>query len=190
MPEHIFEVGNQDGLFVGLHISKIDAIADPENLEDLERLSAKYPRLRWGLFHCARSYSDWPLKEAAPRLREIPTVWYEGSSVCETDAFDALFSFADPSRVCYGSDDLPVGVMRGKYIAFGRAWVCMHEGNQTFNTDHCNGRMTFTRYEMLRGMKHAAEHPGYTHAQIDDMFFGNAMHLVANIRRNLTERLD
>jgi hypothetical protein len=189
MSEHILEVGNRYGLIVGLHVAKADAIADSENLDDLERMSAKYPRLRWALFHCARSYSSWALEAAAPRLRNIPNVWYEGSSVCETDAFDALFSIAGPKRVCYGSDDLAVGVARGKYIAYGRAWVSMHEQNQTFNTDHCDGRMTFVRYEMLRAMRRAARHAGFDSGQTLDLFYNNAMSLIAETRRDLNAAL-
>jgi len=189
MAEHILEVGNRYGLIVGLHVAKAEAIGDAENLEDLERMSARYPRLRWALFHCARSYSSWALEAAAPRLKNIPNVWYEGSSVCETDAFDALFSIADPSRVCYGSDDLSVGVARGKYIAYGRAWASMHEQNQNLNTDHCDGRMTFVRYEMLRAMKRAARHAGYGPAQIEKLFFHNAVRLIEDTRRDLDEAL-
>jgi glutamate-1-semialdehyde 2,1-aminomutase len=189
MPEHILEAGNRYGLIVGLHLSKQDAIADPENLDDLERLSAKFPRLRWCLFHCARSYSDWPIVKAAPRLRNIPNVWYDTSSVCETDAFDALFHVAPRSRISYGSDDLAVGVSRGKYIAYGRAWVTMTESNQTFNTDHCDGRMTFTRYEMLRGMRRAARKAGFTQDDIEDLFLRNAERLIGDTRRDLQSAL-
>lgn len=185
MPEHQLEVGNRYGLLVGLHLSRPEAIADSQNLDDLERFAERFPRLRWGLFHCARSYSNWPMEKAAPRLRQIPNVWYESSSVCETDAFDALFETASPSRICYGSDDLAVGASRGKYIAFGKAWVSMHEANQTFNVDHCDGRMTFTRYEMLRAMKRAAKHARLTPEQIEDLFWNNAVRLVADIRRDM-----
>lgn len=185
MPEHILEVGNRYGLIVGLHLSKQDAIADDDNLADLERLSQRFPRLRWGLFHCARSYSDWPLEKAAPRLKQIPNLWYEGSSVCETDAFDVLFETADRGRVCYGSDDLPVGAARGKYVAYGRAWVSVHEQNQTFNVDHCDGRMTFTRYEMLRAMRRAARHARFTRQEIEDLFYNNAMRLIQETRSDL-----
>jgi hypothetical protein len=190
MPEHILEVGNRYGLIAGIHLSKQDAIADPENLDDLERFSARFPRLRWCLFHCARSYSDWPLAKAAPRLRNVPNVWYETSSVCESDAFDALFELAPRSRVSYGSDDLAVGASRGKYIAFGRGWVTMTESNQSFNTDHCDGRMTFTRYEMLRGMRRAARRARFTQQEIEDLFLHNAERLIADTRRELSAALD
>ena len=116
-------------------------------------MTEKYPRVRWVLYHCARTYSAWPLMKAASRLKNIPNLWYETSSVCETDAFYALFSSVDPKRICYGSDDLPVGVTRGKYVAWGYSWTQMDENNQTFNKAHCDGRMTFVRYEMLRAMR-------------------------------------
>jgi predicted TIM-barrel fold metal-dependent hydrolase len=189
MPEHLLAVGNRYGLIVGLHLSKQDAIADEENLADLERLAGKFPRLRWCLFHCARSYSYWPMEKAAPRLKQIPNVWSDSSSVCETDAFDALFETLPPSRVCYGSDDLAVGVTRGKYVAYGRAWVSVDEKNQSFNTDHCDGRMTFTRYEMLRAMRRAARHARWDKAQLDNLFHGNAARLIEETRRDLNAAL-
>ena len=185
MPEHILEVGNRYGLIVGLHVSKPEAIADPENLEDIERMAEKYPRLRWALFHCARSYSSWAIERAAPRLKNIPNVWYESSSVCETDAFDALFSLADPTHICYGSDDLSVGIGRGKYIAYGYCWVSMTENNQSFNTSHTDGRMTFVRYEMLRAMRRAAMHAHFTREQIEDLFHNNARRLIDDTRSEL-----
>ena len=75
VPPSVVGGGNRYGLIVGLHVAKADAIADPENLEDLERMSARYPRLRWALFHCARSYSSWALEAAAlnPEVREFKT---------------------------------------------------------------------------------------------------------------------
>ena len=33
----------------------------------------------------------------------------------------------------YGSDDIPVGVLRGKYIAFGCAWAYLSETNHSLN---------------------------------------------------------
>ena len=60
----------------------------------------------------------------------------------------------------YGSDDIPVGVLRGKYIAFGFAWAYLSPSNHSLNLSHCDGRMTFTRYEQLRAMRRAARRLG------------------------------
>ena len=86
-------------------------------------------------------------------------------------------------------DDLAVGIARGKYLTFGYAWVWMDEKNQTFNTDHCDGRMTLVRYEMLRAMRRAARRARFTPAQIADLFYGNAAALIQETRRDLEREL-
>jgi glutamate-1-semialdehyde 2,1-aminomutase len=185
MPENQLEVANRYGLIIRMHLAKKAAIADRENLDDLERLTAKYPRVRWLLAHCARSYSAWPLERAAARLKNIPNLGYVSSSVCETDAFDALFSVADRKRICYGTDDFPVGVTRGKYVSYGSSWGEMNEKNQTLNKAHCDGRLTFVRYEMLRAMRRAARHASLSRVEIEDLFYNNAASLVEAARRDV-----
>jgi predicted TIM-barrel fold metal-dependent hydrolase len=182
MPEHLIAVADRRGLIIMMHLSKPDAIADPENLADLEDLTGRYPRVRWILAHCARSYSCWAIERAGPVLRRIPNLWYDTSSVCESDAFDALYSTVGIGRVMYGSDDIAVGVMRGKYIAFGFAWAYLSPGNQSLNLQHCDGRMTFTRYEQLRAMRRASRRLGITPAQDQALFFDTAMDLVRTVR--------
>lgn len=182
LPEHLIEVANRHGLLVMMHLSKQDAIADRENLADLEDLTARYSRVRWILAHCARSYSSWAIERAAPVLRRLPNVWYDTSSVCESDAFDALYSTVGIERVMYGSDDIPVGVLRGKYVAFGFAWAYLSPTNQSLNLEHCDGRMTFTRYEQLRAMRRAGRRLGITPAQNRALFHDTGANLVASVR--------
>ena len=94
LPESQIAVADRYGLMVMLHLAKRKAIADPENLDDLDRLTVRYPRVQWVLAHCARSYYDRPLLKAADRLKRIPNLWYEISSVCDSDAMAALLSIA------------------------------------------------------------------------------------------------
>jgi glutamate-1-semialdehyde 2,1-aminomutase len=190
MPEHQLAVANRFGLIIGLHVSKRQAMADSQNLDDLERLTEKFPRVRWILYHGARSYSSWGIETAAPRLRHLQNIWLESSTICESDAFDAMFSNIDISRLCYGSDDFNAGVARGKYITWGYGWEGMNRQNQTFKTDHCDGRMTFVRYEMLRAMRRAARNHHLTRDQIEDVFFNNAARLVEDVWNDLTGGLE
>ena len=189
MPEHQLEVANRYGLIIRLHISKSRAMADPENIEDLERLTEKFPRVRWVLAHCARTYSDWPLEKYGQRLSQLPNIWYDTSSVCESAAFDALFSVSRHDQVCYGSDDIPVGIVRGKYVAFGYCWSQLDEGNQSVNVSHCTSGFTFVRYEMLRAMRRAARNAKLTKAQIEDIFYNNANSLVKAAQADLERAL-
>jgi glutamate-1-semialdehyde 2,1-aminomutase len=183
MPEHQIEIAHRRGLMIMMHLGKRDAIADRENIADLLDLCARYPNVRWILAHCARSYSHWAINKAASALRGLSNVWYDTSSVCESDAIEALMTAVGPDRVMYGSDDIPVGVLRGKYIAFGYAWAYLSEKNHALNLSHCESRMTFTRYEQLRAMRAAARRLALSPSQIDDLFYGTAAQLVAGVRR-------
>lgn len=190
MPEHQIAVADRRGLIIMMHLAKRDAIADADNLADLALLCEKYPNARWILAHCARSYSSWAIERAATVLRKLPNVWYDTSSVCESDAIDALLTAVGDGRVMYGSDDIPVGVLRGKYIAFGFAWAYLSEKNHSLNLSHCEPRMTFTRYEQLRAMQRASRRLGLTRKQIEALFFDTAADLVeaTRLRRSPGER--
>jgi len=183
LPEHQVRVADRLGLLVMLHLAKRDCAADAENLADLERLTAEYPRVKWVLAHCARSYFAAVIARAGPRLARLGSVWYDTSSVCESDAIRALMDCVGPERVMYGSDDIPVGVLRGKYITFGRAWAYLSQQNHSLNLTHCDPRMTFTRYEQLRAMRQAARGLGLSAAQIEDLFCNTAERLVSSVRR-------
>jgi glutamate-1-semialdehyde 2,1-aminomutase len=185
LPEHQIEVANELGLLVMLHLSKPDGIADPVNLADLQRLTRLYPRVRWILAHCARSYSAWMIERGRGPLRDLPHTWFDTSSVCESDAVEALLSAVGIERVMYGSDDVPVGVLRGKYVAFGYGWAFLSETNHSLNLSHCDPRMTFTRYEQLRAMRRATLRLGLGRLQIERLFHDNARQLIDGVRAQM-----
>lgn len=182
LPEPLIALADRCRLILMMHLSKREAIADPDNIRDVLVLSEKYPNAIWILAHCARSYSAWAIEKAARQLRGLPNVWYDTSSVCESDALDALYTGVGADRVMYGSDDLPVGILRGKYIAFGRAWAYLSETNHTLGLSHCDPRMTPTRYEQLRAMRRAARRLGMTPQQNEALFHDTAARLIASVR--------
>lgn len=157
----------------------------PAALVDHQRLTRKYPRVRWLLLHNARSYSAWAIEKAVPALRDLPNLWFESSSVCEADSFFVTFSKLSANRFCYGSDDIPVGITRGKYIAWGYGWEQLDGNNFTAKPKHCDGRMTFGRYEMLRAIRRAAQYAGLSRSQIEGIFYGNGNRLVTEARADL-----
>lgn len=177
LPEHQIALADRLGLIVMMHLSKRRAISDPDNISEMLRLSEKYPRVRWILAHCARSYSAWAIEKAAASLRGLPNVWYDTSTVCEADALDALYTGVGVDRVMYGSDDM-IGPMRGKYIAFGFAWSFLSETNHQMSLAHCDGRMTYIRYEQLRAMKRGARQVGLDLQQRKALFHTTARSLV------------
>lgn len=180
MPEHQVAVADRLGLIIMMHLSKRDAIADPDNVEDLLRLSDRYPNAKWILAHCARSYSPWAIEASAARLRGLPNVWYDTSTVCDSDALDALYMGVGVDRVMYGSDDM-IGPMRGKYITFGRAWAYLSPTNHAMSLAHCDPRMSFIRYEQLRAMRRGGRQIGLTAVQRQALFHDTARALVDSV---------
>lgn len=183
MPEHLIALADKLGLIIMMHVSRRDAIADEKNISDLRRFSDRYPKAQWVLAHCARSFGAWAIEKAARHLRDLPNIWYDTSAVCESDAFDALYSGVGIERVMYGSDDIPVGVLRGKYIAFGYAWAYLSPTNHGLNLSHCEATMPFTRYEQLRAMRRASQRLQVTPAQHAGLFHDTAARLVASVRK-------
>ena len=178
--EHIV-IANEKGLIIMMHLSKKDGVADDENLNDLILLSEKYPNVKWILAHCARSYSAWGIEKVAKKLRDLKNIWYDCSTVCESDALDALYTGVGLDKVMYGSDDM-IGPMRGKYITFGMAWSNINENNHSLKLDHCDSRMTFIRYEQLRAMKRGARQIGLSQKQREALFYDTAKNLVNSVK--------
>ena len=185
LPEEQIELADRLGLIIMLHLGKRRAIADPENVDDLLRLTGKYGNAKWILAHCARSYAPWVIEEPIKALRGLPNVWYDLSSVCDSDVIEALLSGVGHERVMYGSDDLPVGVARGKYITFGYAWAFLSETNHSLDLSHCNPQMTYVRYEQLRAIRRVAKRLRLDRTQIEDLFFNTAARLVQSAKQNL-----
>lgn len=188
LTEQQIALADRLGLIVMMHLSKRRAIADPDNISEMIRLSEKYPRVRWILAHCARSYSAWAIEKAASQLRGLSNVWYDTSTVCEADALDALYTGVGVDRVMYGSDDM-IGPMRGKYIAFGFAWAFLSETNHQLSLGHCDGRMTYVRYEQLRAMKRGARQLGLSLVQREALFHDTARSLVDAARTDVRAAL-
>jgi glutamate-1-semialdehyde 2,1-aminomutase len=84
----------------------------------------------------------------------------------------------------YGSDDIPVGVLRGKYIAFGYAWAYLSPWNHQLNLSHCEAQMPFTRYEQLRAMRRAGNRLGINRKQNEALFHDTAANLIEAVRKH------
>ena len=184
LPEELIEVADGRGLMVTLHLAKVRAAADPVNLSDLARFNKQYPRVKWLLAHCARCFVPSFMEESIQQLAELENMWFDTSAVCEPDVFDVLFSRGPRERILFGTDNLPSGVDRGKYVAFGNAWALMTEHNHRFNLahlTHVEPSPTWVVYEELRGLRRVANRYNFTQGEIDDLFYGNASRLLASI---------
>jgi hypothetical protein len=173
-PEQL-ELANELGLWVTMHLSRFHGCADEENLRDLkEYTETRYPRVKWILAHCARSFTYWPIRQAVDRLRELPNIWYDVSAVTDVRPMITLFSREDSRRILYGSDGLDATYFRGQYVALGRAWQGLDVSKLPLQFPHCDGRPILAIYEQLLSMKQAAEMAGWSREQVEQLFWKNA----------------
>jgi len=175
LPHRQLEVADQFGLWVTMHLSRYHACADRENLDDLEEFTTRrYPRIKWILAHCGRSFTYWPIRQAVRRLRDLPNISYDTSAVTDVRPLATLFSQEDTRRILYGSDGVDAAYFHGKYVTLGRAWQTLDADRTKLEYPHCDGRPVLAVYEQLLAMKHASEYAGLSSAQIEDIFWRNA----------------
>lgn len=176
LPEHLLEVADRHGAWVTLHLSRLDACADESNLADLELFTGiKYPRIRWILAHCARSFTYHAIRQAIDRLEGMPNIFYDLSAVCDLRPVLTLFQKARLNRIFWGSDGVEATFFHGSYAPLGRGWTAVRESNlKPGSFAHCRGRPILAIYENLLAVKHAAEIAGFGRREIEAVFHDNA----------------
>lgn len=170
------ELANDLGLWVTMHLSRFHGCADEHNLQDLEEYTQRrYPRIRWILAHCARSFTYWPIGKAVHRLRNLPNIWYDNSAVSDLMAHYTLFKHEDHRRILFGTDNLTANSFHGQYVAMGRFWYQIEAPEYAKQAQiHCNQRPILAIYQQLLSMKHAAQLAELSRQQIEDVFCNNA----------------
>ena len=145
-----------------MHLSRPGGCADADNLADLEEYTTRrYPRIKWILAHCARSFTYWPIREAIERLCEMPNIWYDLSAVTTMPPFLTLFQKEDLKRIF-----LRLGRRRFSLLPWKvrTVWEILVPGrnpmNPKFNFAHTDARPVLCIYEQIMAMKQAAEIAG------------------------------
>ncbi len=94
LPDWQTALADRHGLIVMLHLARA-AIADPENIADLEPPRGSASQREVDSRPLAES-SAWPIERVAGRLRGLPNVWFDTSSVCESDAIERSWRRSAP----------------------------------------------------------------------------------------------
>jgi len=175
-PHEQLELANEMGLWVTMHWSRWHGPADKWNLKDIKEYTTKrYPRIKWILAHCARSFTYWAIREGVEQLRDLPNIWYDNSAVSDVMAHYYLFKREDHRRILYGSDNLIANAFHGRYVPMGRFWYQMGTPAYAYKRYiHTDSRPVLAIYDELLAIKHAAELAGLTRKQVEDVFYNNA----------------
>ncbi len=124
IPEWAWELANQHGLIIMLHMVLPRALAEPQNQIYIRQHCERHPGAKLILAHAARGFCGKHTVEGVESLRGLDNVFFDTSAVCEPEAFEAILKVFGPTRLLFGSD-FCVTEMRSRCVdlADGFLWL-------------------------------------------------------------------
>ena len=104
LPESAWEVANELGMAIVVHLVKEEALADSSNKAYCKEMSAKYPNAKLILAHCARGFASWTAIETIREFRDIPNVYCDISAITDVATMAEVIRQLGPNRVMWGTD--------------------------------------------------------------------------------------
>ena len=176
LPESAWQVADQRGLCITLHMVRDLALADPENMAYIKQMAIKYPNAKLILAHAARSFAAWTTMETAEQLAQYPNVYFDLSAVCEPGAIFEIIRKCGHKRVFWGSD-YPIAMNRGKCVSIGAGFLWLLNAQLS----DCTGDGAFPAYlvgvENLLAVRAACKMLDLDRKAVEDIFYNNAVEL-------------
>lgn len=177
VPEWIWQLADEHGAIIMLHIVRTGALSDPGNQEAILRLCGRYTNVKLVLAHAGRGFHAPNTINALPRLLDLENVYFDSAAVCEPDALMAILKTFGPGRLLWGSD-FPVSQQRGKCVTVGDAfsWICPRRIDVDPSAPICHP--TLVGLESLRALKLAAHLMDLKPQDLEEIFHRNAMRVL------------
>lgn len=176
LPECAWQVAHKHGLCITLHLVRDLALADPDNMDYICQMADKYPNAKFILAHAGRGFAAWTVMETVEQLVPHKNVYFDLSAVCESGPFFEIIRKCGHKRVFWGSD-YPVSMFRGKCFSIGPSFLWLYKEQ----LETCASKTNFSAYlvgiENLLAVRSACKMLDLTQAQIEDIFYNNAMEL-------------
>lgn len=166
-----------EGVMV-LHIMRSEGIADPDNLETIERLCREFPNCRLVLAHIARSFNYRNARAALRRLEALDNVVVDTSAVTEVEAMRVALDSLGPQRVLFGSDYM-VSELRGKCFTMGDGFSWIYSDNLPSPVVTAFDNYALVGVESLLCLREAFEIGGFNSSDAQAVFNDNALRLLA-----------
>lgn len=181
LPESVWEIANEREYVIMLHIVRRDALADPENQNEIRKMCLKYPQVKLILAHAGKGFHAPNTVKGLPYLKGIDNLWFDTSAICEPTAISAIIRELGPEKVLWGSD-FPISQRRGKCITMGDGFAWLQEDFIHWEKLYkyapgCCHPVMFV-LESTRTLLEAAVNAGLEKADIENMFYYNALKLL------------
>ena len=176
LPRWAWELANQYGLWITMHMVLPKALSDPRNLAAIQQNCRAFPNAQLVLAHAARGFNARHTIDAIDSLRGIDNVHFDTSAICEPAAFEAILRATGTSRLMYGSD-FPVSEHRGTALSVGDGFMWLHDHSLDWDK-WPHGQPTLVGIESLLALKQATRTMALNDRDLDRIFGGNARQLL------------
>lgn len=187
-PHHQLEVLNKHGLLMMLHIPRNDRLCDPVNLAQMMEIEERYPNIKLIIAHVGRAYCPEDIGNAFKVLAKTQKMCFDISANTNAEVFRRLLGTVGPKRVLFGSD-MPITRMRmrricenGKYINIVPKGLYGDVSSDSHMREVVGAEaehLTFFLYEELDAFRRAAHSVGLKRSDIEDVFYNNALRILA-----------
>lgn len=178
-----FELMNELGGVVMLHISRDGRLADPVNIAQLMEIDERYPNAKVIVAHIGRAYTAESLGNAFDTLKHSKNLYFDFTATTYEPAITACLEAVGSKRLMFGSD-MPITKMRmyritenGTYINVVPRGLYGDVSNDPHMRESDEENITTFMYEELLAFKKAAEKLSLTRQDVSDIMFNNAVKL-------------
>ena len=180
LPEHVMPVAHEAKLPIVVHLVLDKALADESNQATIRHYCETYPDMKIVLAHGARGLNPGHTARGIGAIADLPNVYFDTSSVCESGSFEAILMTFGHSRLMWGSD-WPFSHFHGRCIAVADFFSWVYDDQIEFGLHTAGGKtgFTFVNHESLRMLKFACHACKMSDAQVEAIFYDNAAELFA-----------
>lgn len=181
LPESAWQVANERGMFITLHMVKDRALSDPDNLDYIIEKCKQYPNANLILAHAARGFAPYNTMDSIHSLRGLQNVYFDCAAVSEPKGIVAILKEFGPSRLLWGSD-FPVSMARGRCIGISDSFYWIYSDELDLLNPNTKYSAALVGTEGLLAIKLACDEYGCSKKDIEDIFYNNAMRLTGLVK--------
>lgn len=168
IPEWAWELADQRGLVIMLHMVLPRALAEPENQSYIRSHCERYPGAKLILAHAARGFCGRHTVEGIDSLRGLDNVFFDTSAVCEPEAFEAILKVFGPTRLFFGAD-FCVTEMRSRCVNLADGFLWLDEIRPDFNRSRF-ARPALLGVESLLALQQACRNQHLSDGDVEEIF--------------------
>ena len=180
LPEWAWELADQRGLVIMMHLVRPQALGDPLNQSYIREHCLRYRDARLILAHAGRGFNYRHTVDAIASLRPLDNVFFDTSAVCEPAALEAILRSCGVSRLMYGSD-FPVSELRGRCLSVGDGFFWLDDRNADWSGWR-HGKPQLVGIESLLALRQACRTMCLNDGDVERIFGDNARQLLGQER--------